>query len=69
MDKTIYKLLLWACPVLLSALIIVAGFCADYALKVGRDTQYIKTKFEVMDIRIEYLDKRVTALEYKTVNK
>lgn len=69
-DQIIYKILLWACPFLLSGLITVGWMAGDLLLKLNRAVMEIRISLKddereraVMSVRYESLEKRITHLE------
>lgn len=67
-DETIYKLLLWALPVLISVLAFIGGLAVKSLMKMSNDIGEIKNKLTEVTTKHDELDRRVERLESQIWN-
>lgn len=65
MDETIYKLLLWALPLLLAVLGFIGALAVNSLIKLADSVNQIKVTIEGMAKSHEGLEKRVNHIEEK----
>lgn len=63
MDITIYKILLWALPVLLAILGFIGALAVNALIKLSNDVNSIKITIEGISTKHDGLEKRVEFLE------
>lgn len=63
MDATIYKLLLWALPVLLGLLAFIGSLAVKSLMRLAHNVNEINEKLAVLIIKHDSLEKRVDRLE------
>ena len=62
-DLTIYKLLLWALPVLIAVLGFIGGLAVKALMKMSNDIGEIKNKLTEVATKHDELDRRVEKIE------
>ena len=65
MDITIYKILLWALPVLLAILAFIGALGVKFLITLATDVNEIKVGIGKMSVEHSGLEKRVDSLEEK----
>ena len=65
MDATIYKLLLWALPILLAVLGFIGALAVNALMKLANDVNEIKVSIKVVSVKHEDLECRLERIEDK----
>lgn len=65
MDETIYTLLLWALPILLTVLGFIGALAVNALMKLANDVNEIKVSIREVAIKHEDLEGRIERLETK----
>jgi len=65
MDETIYKLLLWALPILLAVLGFIGALAVNSLMKMATDINDIKVSLKEVSTKHENLEERIERLEDK----
>ena len=65
MDKTIYTLLLWALPILLTILGFIGALAVNALMKLANDVNEIKVSIREVATKHEDLENRIERLENK----
>lgn len=65
MDATIYKLLLWALPILLAVLGFIGALAVNALMKLANDVNEIKISIREVSTKHEDLESRLERLEDK----
>lgn len=67
-DQTIYRLLLWAVPVLLSIIGFIGALMVSQLMKLSKSVNDIKVIIASLDSKHDDLKERVNKLENKVFN-
>ncbi len=65
MDATIYKLLLWALPILLAILGFIGALAVNALMKLANDVNEIKVNIKEVSVKHEDFESRLERLEDK----
>lgn len=65
MDQTIYKLLLWAIPILLGILGFIGSLAVKALMKLSDDVNEIKLDIREVAVKHEDLEDRIVRIENK----
>ncbi len=65
MDQTIYKLLLWAIPILLGILGFIGSLAVKALMKLSEDVNEIKLDIREVAVKHEDLEDRIVRIENK----
>jgi predicted nuclease with TOPRIM domain len=65
MDETIYKLLLWALPILLAVLGFIGALAVNSLMNMSKDINEIKISLKEVSTKHENLEERIERLEDK----
>lgn len=65
MDATIYKLLLWALPILLTILGFIGALAVNALMKLANDVNEIKVNIKEVSVKHEDFESRLERLEDK----
>lgn len=65
MDETIYKLLLWALPILLAVLGFIGALAVNALMNMSKDINEIKISLKEVSTKHENLEERIERLEDK----
>lgn len=69
MDYTIYKILLWALPVLLSLLAFIGAMAVKSLISLANNVNEINEKLAIVITKHDSLEKRVDKIELLNDNK
>lgn len=65
MNETIYTLLLWALPILLTLLAFIGGLAVNALMKMSNDINEIKVSLKGYEVKHDDLKERVEKIEEK----
>lgn len=65
MDATIYRLLLWALPILLTILGFIGALAVNALMKLANDVNEIKVNIKEVSVKHEDFESRLERLEDK----
>lgn len=68
MDYTIYKMLLWAIPILLTILGFIGSLAVKALMKLATDVNEIKLDIREVAVKHEDLEHRIERIEDKVFN-